>query len=188
MVIALAGRRIDAPQSPNRLFPPENIPVVRERLRNFFVTRGASLLVASAACGADLLALDEARALGLRIRVVLPCDPQRFRKTSVVDRPGDWGRLYDRIIAEATPGGEVISLMPERLGEVAYAAANRVILDEAASFAPADPGGVAAAIVWNGVSRGGSDLTQDFADEARRRGLHIFEISTTRDISQIANG
>ena len=86
-VVALAGRRIDAPDAPIR-FSPRSVESVRGLLRAYFTEGGASCLVSSAACGADLLALDVAGSLDMRRRVVLPYSPERFRETSVTDRKG----------------------------------------------------------------------------------------------------
>ena len=33
--------------------------------------------------------------------VLLPAQPEQFRKTSVTDRPGDWGTLYDKVLKTA---------------------------------------------------------------------------------------
>src|SRR5581483_516289 len=82
MIIALAGRRIDARDSASRRFPPENITMVRERLGMLFKAQQAEVLISSAACGADLLALEEAGAQGMRRRIVLPFSAERFRTTS----------------------------------------------------------------------------------------------------------
>ena len=89
-VIALAGRRIDAADTNPPRFPLEAVPTVRRRLADLLAKERAVALVCSAACGADLMALEEAERLGLRRRIVLPFPPERFRKTSVIDRPGDW--------------------------------------------------------------------------------------------------
>jgi hypothetical protein len=67
-VIALAGRRIDAPDAETPRFPLAAVPFVREQLDALFADRGATALVCSAACGADLVALDAATELGLRCR------------------------------------------------------------------------------------------------------------------------
>ena len=91
MIIALAGRRIDAADADTQRFPVENIELVRRRLRELFERERPEALVSSAACGADLIALDEAGALGIRRRVILPFDRRRFRETSVIDRPGRLG-------------------------------------------------------------------------------------------------
>jgi hypothetical protein len=54
-VIALAGRRIDA---------LEHVSAVRRRLADLLVQEQATALVCSAACGADLAALEAAEQLG----------------------------------------------------------------------------------------------------------------------------
>ncbi len=108
MVIALAGRRIDPPDIANPAFPLANVDAVRIRLREFFQAQSAAALVCSAACGADLLALDVAGTLGIRRRVVLPFAAERFRETSVTDRPGDWGSIFDRVIADARSRSEPV--------------------------------------------------------------------------------
>ena len=109
-VIALAGRRIDAPETKSTRFPLSNVPMVRERLAALLAAEHAEALVCSAACGADLIALAEAERLGLRRRIVLPFSAKRFRETSVTDRPGEWGPLYDRLIAEAQAAGDLVVL------------------------------------------------------------------------------
>ena len=59
-VIALAGRRTDAPDAANVRFPPANVDIVKERIRRHLERLTARTLVCSAACGADLVALDAA--------------------------------------------------------------------------------------------------------------------------------
>src|SRR5262245_52110419 len=66
MVVALAGRRIDAPRAAMPRFPLERRSAVRRRIRVQLELLGADVLVSSAACGADLLAQDIAGKLGLR--------------------------------------------------------------------------------------------------------------------------
>jgi hypothetical protein len=189
-IVALAGRRVDPPEADTPRFPPENVGLVRERLGSFLAERRAAALVCSAACGADLVALEVAGALGLRRRVVLPFSPERFRETSVVDRPGDWGPLYGRVIEAVTQAGDLVVLEDAGEGGAAYAAANERILDEALYLAgiPAEAGSEAtgpvppdpaiAIIVWEGRSRGEDDTTERFATSARRRGLEVYEILT----------
>jgi hypothetical protein len=126
--IALAGRRIDPPDAETPRFPLANAPLVRDRLRAFFVERGADTLVCSAACGADLVALEAAESLGMRYRIVLPFDPAKFRDTSVTDRPGAWGPLYDRVVEAARRAGDLVVLEGAGEGGAAYEAANWRIL------------------------------------------------------------
>jgi hypothetical protein len=63
-VAALAGRRVDAADAAAPRFPLANVGAVRERLKTLLRAQGSAALVCSAACGADLIALDVAGALG----------------------------------------------------------------------------------------------------------------------------
>lgn len=172
--IALAGRRVDAPGAEMPRFPVASVPLVRDRLRALFVKRGAGTLVCSAACGADLVALEVAEALGMRRRVVLPFDAAKFRETSVTDRPGDWGPLYDRLIGSARRTGDLVVLEGAGEGGAAYEAANHRILDVALAM----PGERSALIVWEGRSRGPDDATEQFATAAKARGLSCDQVLT----------
>src|SRR4051794_31463752 len=107
-VVALAGRRPDPPDAPQPRFPLANVPRVREEL-GALLRPGVHALVCSAACGADLLALQAAGEAGIDRHVVLPFDAGTFRATSVADRPGDWGPLYDEVVADAARRGHLES-------------------------------------------------------------------------------
>ena len=107
VVIAFAGRRIDPEPSGQPRFPFRRADAVRGAIAKRLGSAGARALVCSAACGADLLALDAAGELGIRARIVLPFRADRFRETSVLDRPNRefWGSLFDRVTAAASGDG-----------------------------------------------------------------------------------
>lgn len=174
-VVVLAGRRIDAPDAPER-FPAKHRDLVCARIADRLRATGASAVVASAACGADLLAHQAARALGLRSRVVLPFEAARFRHTSVVDRPGDWGPVFDEVCSAAAAGEDLVVLHGAGDGDQAYAAANAALLDEAAALA--GTGEVRVFVVWDGTPRAAGDLTADLAGRARARGWIVESIAT----------
>lgn len=188
MIVALAGRRIDALDASVPRFPSKSVEKVRADLAAAFQARSATALVCSAACGADLLALDEAAKLRIRCRVILPFARQRFRSSSVTDRPGDWGALFDAICADVATRGDLIELKGVDEGDRAYAATNLAILGEAAALAThrsaelstssQPPSDVVALIVWEGRPRGGGDLTAQFREQAAARGLEVVEILT----------
>jgi hypothetical protein len=183
MVIAVAGRRIDAPDARAPRFPSANVPAVRERLRHLFVETRATMIVSSAACGADLLALEIAETLQLRRRIVLPFEARLFREVSVADRAESWGPDFDRLVQSARTSGDLIVLdLPARSQardyDAAYLAATDAILDEALRQADADAVRAAAAVVWNGQTRGPDDLTMRFRRRAVALGLPVFEIPT----------
>jgi hypothetical protein len=176
MIIALAGRRVDAADAKDQRFPPENVDKVRQRVRAVLKAPTVTVLVSSAACGADLIALSEAGSLGIRRRVVLPSARERFKETSVIDRPGNWGPLYDLVMDEVESKGDL--MVDTATPEDDYAAANFAILNEATRLSQEVPQPVLAALVWDGVSRGGDDMTQHFGTEARELGLPVVEVNT----------
>lgn len=189
MVVALAGRRVDAAGALPPRFPPRNVKEVAQRLRTLFMVLEPKALVCSAACGADLLALDAARTLGIRRRIVLPFEAPRFRSTSVVDRPGEWGPLFDSLYEEARSGGNVVILSRKGDDEAAYAAATDRIVTEALSLSQetasagvgSPDGGPTAIVVWEGKSRGEGDLTARFAALAENSGMRVVEVATLGD-------
>jgi len=178
MVIALAGRRVDAPNAKEPRFPAEKLGVVEERLRDLFTKRKATALVCSAACGSDILALKVAWDLGIKRTVVLPYKPDIFRRTSVVDRPGEWGQPYDRIIDQVQKTNDLAILGYAEDDSAAYSATNHAILDHASKIAREKNLPVAAVVVWDGKSRGPEDFTEQFQNDARSRGIEVLEVKT----------
>ena len=108
--------------------------------------------------------------------MVLPFDRTRFRATSVVDRPGDWGPLYDVTVRAVDDEGHLTELTYD--GETAYTAANVVMLDHAEAVARSARVPLVAVVAWDGTPRPGTDVTALFRDDARRRGLDVIELST----------
>jgi hypothetical protein len=171
-VAALAGRRTDAEGAAEPRFPERCNAAVRGRLADAFRTDEIRTLVCAAACGADLLALSAAAELGIRRRVILPYEPELFRRRSVVDRPGDWGELFDRTIVDVAARGDlhVLGLSPD--DPASFERTNAAIVDEAATLAyetTRTPPIVFA--VWDGPIAGRTDYTEDFVHAARRRGF-----------------
>jgi len=183
VVVALAGRRADAPDTGPPSFPAAHRGAVAEAIRARLADGSAIALVCSAACGADLLAIEAARDLAIRFRIVLPFDKDRFRATSVADRPGEWGELFDRACAEAEAAGDLVVLGLDGSEAAAYARTTAVILDEGEALAAAAGADRVAIAVWEGPRPDGDDFTKQFVDEATARGWRLAEISTARTIA-----
>ena len=177
-VVALAGRRIDALGTDTSRFPLTSVPLVRDRLRDELQRIKTRTLLCSAACGADLLASRVAIDLGIRVRLILPFAVARFRETSVVDRPGDWGPPFDQIAEHVSARGDLQIVEASGDESAAYAAVNRSILDQSQQLAAETGVEAVAIIVWEGQSRGKGDLTEAFRDEARKRGLRVLDVLT----------
>lgn len=185
MIVTLAGRRIDAQNAPVARFPLEKSITVHNRIQKLLQESQATILVSSAACGADLLALDAAGQLGIRRRIILSFEPQRFRQASVTDRPGDWGTLYDRIIHEVESAGDLVLLNENEDDEEAFIHTNIAILDEAQKLAcevgqetQTEADDLLAVLVWEGQPRGTGDITAAFGEEARARAIPMAVILT----------
>ena len=146
---------------------------IRECLR-----KGVRVLVCSAACGSDLLALGVARELGIRRRVVLPFARAIFREKSVVDRPGDWGERYDRALDEVEEQHDLVILGPSKSDADAFAGTNEAIIQEALEIARLEGTFAQALVVWNGQSRGSTDLRLSSSINARGKGMPILEVRT----------
>ncbi|WP_263351949.1 hypothetical protein [Acidicapsa acidisoli] len=177
MILGLAGRRIDARETSDPVFPFGNAGKVGERLERLLSEQGVRVLVCSAACGADLIALQVAETLDIRSRIILPFEPGQFRQTSVIDRPGDWGPIFDRIIAAAEHRKDLIDLQLSQ-GDEAYVRANHAILDEIVRVAEASGDQAAVSLVWDQRSKGKDDYTEYLGEAARELGLTVFEVST----------
>ena len=177
-VVVLAGRRVDAAEAEAPRFPARNLAAVEERICELLKESDARVLVCAAACGADILALEAAGRMGLRRRVVLPYGRELFRETSVIDRPGDWGARYDRLLDEIAAQDDLVVLDFDHGDNTTYLATNSAILDEARNIAGAQQHEVLAAVVWDGKSRGEDDVTAAFRSEAVNRGFRVEDIRT----------
>jgi hypothetical protein len=175
-VAALAGRRIDSQDATVPRFPLRNVPLVRAELQRLFARDCVELLVCSAACGADLTALDVACGAGIRCKVVLPFDARRFRETSVVDRPGDWGELFDSLMPSIETAGDLVVVGDEADAERGYLRANEVIVEQAC-LAARDRRRLAV-VVWEGKARDGADTTEHFRRLASQAGMEERPIFT----------
>jgi hypothetical protein len=176
-IVAAAGRRIDPDMATVTRFPSAAIGETRQRIDDTLVRCGATSLVTSAACGADLLVLSAAADLRLRRRVILPFDPERFRETSVIDRPGDWGPLYDETLLQLQAAGDVV-ILEESSDDNGYAAVGEAVLTEAERIAQENGDRLVAMVIWDGRPRPGVDLTARFRESAGLRGFEIVDVLT----------
>ena len=187
MIIALAGRRIDAPGTNPGRFPLAHVESVKNKLVTWLRLAHATQLVCSGACGADLVALQAADELGIIKTMILPFDADTFRTTSVTDRPGNWGSMYDQFVTELKRSNRVIELNYDKNDVAAYLNTNLRILDQAQRMAqsenekdphPGSPSKITAVIVWEGKPKDADDSTYHFKTEAEKRNYPVTEILT----------
>jgi hypothetical protein len=185
-VVALGGRRIDAEPTSTPRFPFDQVNRVGMEIADQLRRTQAVALVCSAACGADLIALETAQKMGLPTRIILPFSAARFRETSVVDRPRPefWGNMFDRVTSAARTHGDLVELdAPE--ADDAYSMTNSVIIREAKKLAGIKDRErsvrslrLIALVVWEGAPRGSDDNTNEFVQLARESGFRIEQVLT----------
>lgn len=177
-VAALSGRRIDPIDATFRRFPLDCVPKVMDELASMFAEEKVSHLVCSAACGADLLALRAAMNRSMGWHIVLPFDLEKFRRISVEDRPGNWGRVLDEVLAVTTP--TQISVIPAARSDAeAYEVTVAEILKKTYSLNGASR--PLAVCVWEGRRKERDDITGRFLDIARMHGMRERQILTLCD-------
>jgi hypothetical protein len=179
MILAFAGRRVDAEGSEAR-FPLANVARVRHEIERVLAALKPTTVVGSAACGADLLVLEVAGALGMRRRIILPFDRATFRSSSVTDRPGEWGASFDAIVDQVSAQGDLVELALDPNDGATYERANDEIISAAETLATADGDRCRAMVIWNGATRGRGDVTEAFLKEAVRRGWSPEVIDTLK--------
>jgi hypothetical protein len=175
--VALAGRRIDLPHVIEMRFPFQNVSRVRQRLRGFFSFYKITTLVCSAACGADLLALNIANELNIDRKIILPFAPVVFKMKSVNHCTGDWKTFFENAI-ETDEGLDLLIMDSADDDQQAYEKANVAILDTAEKLEQQKNEKMIVLIVWDGKRRGTDDVTAHFLNEAKSRKLAIKEINT----------
>ena len=172
MIVALAGRRSNSAR-----FPSHREPEVRGKLRSVLTRVRASVLVASAACGADIIAHEVAGELGIRRVLLLPTEPAAFRVHSVTDRGAAWGERFDLLLHEVTMQGDVRVLRLDA-SSASYIRANETLLDVAEGVARYTGANVMAVAVWDGASYGDDDVTAAFVGAAKSRAIEVEEVLT----------
>ena len=185
-VVAVGGRRIDAEPTSTPRFPFDQVGRVGRTIADQLRRTQAVALVCSAACGADLIALETAQKIGLPTRIILPFSAARFRETSVVDRPRPkfWGSMFDRVTSTARADGNLVELDAAEADD-AYSMTNGVIIREAKKLADIKDRErsigslrLIALVVWEGASRGSDDHTNKFVQLAQESGFRIEQVLT----------
>ena len=108
---------------------------------------------------------------------MLPFAPELFRQTSVTDRPGEWGPVFDETLLQLQAAGDVLILdgSPDDDG---YGAVGEAILDDVERLAGESGDSPVAMVIWDGRPRSGVDLTARFRESASRRGFEIVDVPT----------
>lgn len=166
---------MDAADADVPRFPLAEAEHVARKLLYRFRQERIARLICSAACGADILALEAAEKLAVPATVVLPFASSIFREISVTDRPGDWGGRFDRLVAEARDRGDLVELGLDAGDKNAFAVANDRIIRIASTSGSYRR---LAFVVWEGRPRGQDDSTANFLSKALSCGFEKRSVLT----------
>ncbi len=181
-VVVFAGHMIDQPGRPRPRFPQFLEQKVREGIATRLKKLDAAFGYSSAACGADILFLEEMLKRKGETHVVLPFQKNEFQKASVDIIPNaDWGKRFRRILTRVTS----VIIASERStsrSAVAYEYANLLQHGLAILRAKILDTEVIPLAVWDGDPADGPWGTASFVDHWRSQGLEpeIIDIANLR--------
>jgi hypothetical protein len=161
-VVVVSGHMVDAPGRKAPRFPQSEVERVTREIRGVLAqwNVGAdTTVVTSGARGADIVAAEEARARGARLRLVLALEPDVFEERSVAIAGTDWAARFRALLPQAEV--EVVGGSDDDV----FARTNQRIIELAQELTPRPH----AIIVWNGEEGDGPGGTSDFV----RRLEHI---------------
>ena len=125
-VCVFSGHMLDRADQETPRFRLADIGRVRSEISEFFNSVSIGIVYSSAACGSDILFLEEAQSRGIESIIVLPFPPEEFRKASVSFAGLEWENRFDRVLESAS---HVINLDddPTAPGSIAYTYTNRYL-------------------------------------------------------------
>ncbi len=100
-VALFAGHMMDRSDRLSERFPPRLVPAVEQAIARALDEAGVGFAYCSAACGADILFIEQALARGIEVNVMLPFGREEFVSTSIAFAGADWVRLFERALAGA---------------------------------------------------------------------------------------
>ncbi|MBI2764834.1 MAG: hypothetical protein HYX53_02855 [Chloroflexi bacterium] len=167
-----SGHMVDAPTRQAPRFPVTSVSPVTRAISASLDEGGARegcLAVSSAAAGGDLLFIEAALALRMKVAVCLPFDEQRFLASSVAFAGVEWTKRYQRSTRAPGVTLRVLPLAPPP-GANPYERCNRWQLYSALASGASSVRGI---VVWNGRTGDGPGGTGHMVDEMRRRGIPV---------------
>ena len=101
-VVAFTGHMIDGPDARRVRFPASIEETVRNAVRQALERHQAEFGYASAACGGDIIFLEEMLARGGQIHIALPFRREDFIETSIAFAGDGWIERFESVLARAT--------------------------------------------------------------------------------------
>lgn len=125
-VCVFSGHMLDKADQETARFQLDDIERVQSDIRHFFDSNSIGVTYSSAACGSDILFLEEAARRGIESIIILPFSAEDFKKSSVSFAGQDWEMRFDKVLNSAS---NVINLDddPTAPGSIAFTYTNRYL-------------------------------------------------------------
>lgn len=125
-VAVFSGHMIDRPGRPQR-FPHSEIESVRNNLKQVLQSQSVGFGYAAAACGSDLLFLQELEASKGETHIVLPLAEEQFLEASIsIDPDYDWRSVFD-VAMDAAAQVTIVNDFSKTADALHFEYANRVM-------------------------------------------------------------
>jgi class 3 adenylate cyclase/tetratricopeptide (TPR) repeat protein len=148
-VVVFAGHLLDGPGRKTKRFPAEAVPRVRDDIRKYLGGKPCSCY-SSAACGSDILFLEENGRNGGENYIVLPFPEADFLRSSVTAAEGDWEERFHMLIQRAA-NVYVLSKGRSAFSSIEFEFTNSVILGLGLLKARQMDSALKALAVWDGA-------------------------------------
>jgi tetratricopeptide (TPR) repeat protein len=182
-VFLFAGHMVDRPKRTEPRFPPgmekEVLEKIREAMDMFNANSQDLAITGGAACGGDLLFIEECLQRNMKVKVFLPFNTDDFVETSVSFAGDSWVERFYRVTNHPNV---TIHIQPDRLGPVkvgddAYARNNRWTFYSTLVY----PSNLVRFIVlWEGKGGDGAGGTAHLVQEVLKRGGDVKHLNTTQ--------
>ena len=175
-VCVFSGHMLDRADQETPRFQLEDVARVQSKIRNFFNSTFIGVAYSSAACGSDILFLEEALSRGIESIIVLPFSPEVFKKSSVSFAGRDWEMRFDQVVNSAS---KVINLDddPTAPGSIAFTYTNRYLDGVAKLRARALETETCCLVVWNRADNGMGGGTSEIASHWEAKGADLSVIN-----------
>jgi len=178
VIVVFGGVQADRPGTPPSRFPASQVDDVSARVRRLLSSLRPRLLVGAAASGSDLVFLEQALALGLKPRIVLPFPVDRFRQTSVESRGPDWVHRYEHVLAEVSAGRAELEILGEPEDDDVYLRTNERLLARARDLRL--DGEEIVVVVLRPSGSDGRSVTDDLAARGEITGCLVLDLDCLR--------
>lgn len=171
-VLVFAGHMIDPPGFPSPRFPASSEETIRQTIRSKIPQHCDLMGYSSAACGGDILFLEEMQRAGHETHIVLPVLRREFHRMSVAREGTNWSERFDAVLAAATSVTEIAAQPAVDEGNTFYYG-NLVLCGMAHQEAGRLGSRLRGLAVWDGQPGRGRGGTADCVRFWRYTGAHV---------------